>query len=294
MSKWIVRELGRDVPLHFTAFHPDYKMIDVPPHAGLDAAPRARHRAGRRHPLRLHRQRPRHRRRHDPLPRLRRSALIVRDWHEILDYRLTADGRCAACGTAIAGRFDAAPGSSAAGASRCARRHASRSQADGRPNAGTARAKRLIAGATRHFVRRRRCVARRTIAAGASIAALGAMRCAWYASRATFTGPHMTTIHFRSLRRAAAFVVELSFVAAAAPGRAARRRHAGPDASKASPSTGSPTGSPCCCSPTRRSRRPRSTSPTRSARRTRTTARPAWRTCSSTSCSRARRRAATS
>jgi len=29
-SKWIMRELGPDVPLHFTAFHPDYKMTDVP------------------------------------------------------------------------------------------------------------------------------------------------------------------------------------------------------------------------------------------------------------------------
>src|SRR4051812_13273543 len=31
MSAWIVRELGTDVPLHFTAFHPDYKMTDVAP-----------------------------------------------------------------------------------------------------------------------------------------------------------------------------------------------------------------------------------------------------------------------
>ncbi len=29
MSAWIVRELGTDVPLHFTAFHPDYKMTDL-------------------------------------------------------------------------------------------------------------------------------------------------------------------------------------------------------------------------------------------------------------------------
>ena len=29
MSRWIVRELGPDVPLHFTAFHPDYKMTDL-------------------------------------------------------------------------------------------------------------------------------------------------------------------------------------------------------------------------------------------------------------------------
>lgn len=31
MSQWIMRELGPDVPLHFSAFHPDWKMRDVPP-----------------------------------------------------------------------------------------------------------------------------------------------------------------------------------------------------------------------------------------------------------------------
>ena len=30
MSAWIMKELGPDVPLHFTAFHPDYKMNDLP------------------------------------------------------------------------------------------------------------------------------------------------------------------------------------------------------------------------------------------------------------------------
>src|SRR5690242_16163312 len=30
MSEWIMRELGPDVPLHFTAFHPDYKLTDIP------------------------------------------------------------------------------------------------------------------------------------------------------------------------------------------------------------------------------------------------------------------------
>ena len=34
------------------------------------------------------------------------SSLIVRDWHRILDYRLTDDGHCPDCGTTIAGRFE--------------------------------------------------------------------------------------------------------------------------------------------------------------------------------------------
>jgi pyruvate formate lyase activating enzyme len=39
MSAWIVRELGTDVPLHFTAFHPDYKMMDCARRAPLSRAP---------------------------------------------------------------------------------------------------------------------------------------------------------------------------------------------------------------------------------------------------------------
>ena len=31
MSEWVVRELGNDVPMHFSAFHPDYKMNHIPP-----------------------------------------------------------------------------------------------------------------------------------------------------------------------------------------------------------------------------------------------------------------------
>ena len=40
MCRWIVKELGTDVPLHFTAFHPDYKMDDLPatPRVDADAA----------------------------------------------------------------------------------------------------------------------------------------------------------------------------------------------------------------------------------------------------------------
>ena len=38
------KELGPDVPLHFSAFHPDCKMTDVPRHAAVHADARARHR----------------------------------------------------------------------------------------------------------------------------------------------------------------------------------------------------------------------------------------------------------
>ena len=31
LCRWILDHLGDDVPLHFTAFHPDFKMMDTPP-----------------------------------------------------------------------------------------------------------------------------------------------------------------------------------------------------------------------------------------------------------------------
>ncbi len=74
MCRWVVEELGTDVPLHFTAFHPDCKLDDLPATPASTLTPRPRHRAARRPAIRLHRQRARHERRHHLLPRLRRGA----------------------------------------------------------------------------------------------------------------------------------------------------------------------------------------------------------------------------
>jgi pyruvate formate lyase activating enzyme len=109
MSKWIVRELGRGVPLHFTAFHPDYKMTDVPP-TPPSTLRRARDVALAEGITYVYTGNV-----HDPDGGTTRcpgcaAAVIVRDWHEILSYRLTPEGFCAACGTAIAGRFEAFSG----------------------------------------------------------------------------------------------------------------------------------------------------------------------------------------
>jgi pyruvate formate lyase activating enzyme len=106
---WIYEALGPFVPLHFTAFHPDYKMTDLPPTPAstLTRARRIAHRAGLRHVYTGNV--------HDraggttSCPSCQ-SPLIVRDWYAILDYRLTPHGACPSCGAALAGRFDAAPG----------------------------------------------------------------------------------------------------------------------------------------------------------------------------------------
>ncbi|MEW5769903.1 MAG: AmmeMemoRadiSam system radical SAM enzyme [Pseudomonadota bacterium] len=104
LSEWIGKELGPDVPLHFSAFHPDWKMKDLPPTppATLTRARNIALAAGLHYVYTGNV--------HDPeggttyCPKCRKP-LIVRDWYEIPDYDLTDDGHCPHCGTAIAGRF---------------------------------------------------------------------------------------------------------------------------------------------------------------------------------------------
>jgi pyruvate formate lyase activating enzyme len=102
--KWIMRELGPDVPLHFTAFHPDYKMTDIAatPAATLRRARDIALAEGLRYVYTGNV--------HDAeggttyCPSCK-SALIVRDWYRIDDYRVTPGGKCPDCGNAIAGRY---------------------------------------------------------------------------------------------------------------------------------------------------------------------------------------------
>jgi len=101
---WILQALGPDVPVHFTAFHPDYKMDDLPPTppATLTRARKIAERIGLRYVYTGNV--------HDTAGGTTRcpgcgEGVIVRDWYRILDYRLTDDGRCKACGSAIAGRY---------------------------------------------------------------------------------------------------------------------------------------------------------------------------------------------
>ena len=106
MSQWIYRELGPDVPLHFTAFHPDFKMTELPPTpaATLTRARRAAIDEGLHYVYTGNV--------HDReggttyCPKCR-APLVVRDWHRIEAYRITPGGKCPDCATAIAGRFEA-------------------------------------------------------------------------------------------------------------------------------------------------------------------------------------------
>jgi pyruvate formate lyase activating enzyme len=104
MSEWIAREIGVDVPLHFSAFHPDYKMTGIPatPPAKLTEARRIAQSAGLQHVYTGNV--------HDTDGDTTYCAschtpLIVRDWYAIRDYRLTESGACPKCGTPLAGHF---------------------------------------------------------------------------------------------------------------------------------------------------------------------------------------------
>jgi pyruvate formate lyase activating enzyme len=110
LSRWVAERLGPDVPLHFTAFHPDWKMRDKPPTppATLTRARRIAMDNGLRYVYTGNV--------HDEaggstLCHRCGTVLIGRDWYRLTAWTLTEEGRCGACGAACAGVFDAQPGS---------------------------------------------------------------------------------------------------------------------------------------------------------------------------------------
>jgi len=110
MTRWIVGNLGPDIPHHFTAFHPDFKMFDRPttPTSTLRRARRIAVDNGERYVYTGNV--------HDPSGQSTfchqcGATLIERDWYRLGKGGLYGKGRCEICGTACAGVFDAEPGS---------------------------------------------------------------------------------------------------------------------------------------------------------------------------------------
>ncbi|MGI5246237.1 AmmeMemoRadiSam system radical SAM enzyme [Dactylosporangium sp. CA-139066] len=106
---WLLEHLGPDVPLHFSAFHPDFKMRDVPPTppATLSRARRIALDAGLRYVYTGNV--------HDPGGQTTTcpgcgAAAVVRDWYDLVSYKITDDGQCRACGHAIPGVFEGPAG----------------------------------------------------------------------------------------------------------------------------------------------------------------------------------------
>ena len=118
MTAWIVDRLGPGVPLHFTAFHPDWKMLDRPrtPAATLTRA-RARARAnGLRY---VYTGNVHDARGGTTVCHGCGRALIVRDWYVLEHYALGDDGRCPDCGTRAPGCSTVPRAIGAQGVGRC-------------------------------------------------------------------------------------------------------------------------------------------------------------------------------
>jgi pyruvate formate lyase activating enzyme len=109
MTRWIAERLGPGVPVHFTAFHPDWKLHDRPP-TPSHTLTRAREIAranGIRYAYTGNV--------HDGEGQSTYchgcgAVLIERDWYQLGAWRLDDRGRCAACGAPCAGVFDGVPG----------------------------------------------------------------------------------------------------------------------------------------------------------------------------------------
>ena len=109
LSDWVMTRLGPDVPLHFTAFHPDYKMLDTAPTPAhtLSMARDIARKAGLNfvYTGNVHDEAGQ-----STYCRGCGERVIGRDWYKITSWRLVGGGRCGICGTVIPGVFEAGPG----------------------------------------------------------------------------------------------------------------------------------------------------------------------------------------
>lgn len=108
LSDWLLEEIGPDVPVHFTAFHPDFKMTDLPrtPAETLSLARKRAKSMGLRHVYTGNV--------HDAAGQSTyctgcNELLIERNWYSLGEFNVV-DGACKWCGEAVPGRFEAEPG----------------------------------------------------------------------------------------------------------------------------------------------------------------------------------------
>jgi pyruvate formate lyase activating enzyme len=108
MTAWVVEHLGPDVPMHFSAFHPDWKMLDIQstPAPTLSRAREIAMSNGVHYAFTGNV--------HDPEGGSTWCSgcgelLIERDWYRLGRWNLDESHACRACGDVLPGRFDAEP-----------------------------------------------------------------------------------------------------------------------------------------------------------------------------------------
>lgn len=108
-SEWILNNLGDEVPLHFTAFHPDFKMLNKypTPHSTLKKARKKAMDVGLKFVYvgNVYDEESES----TYCPKCNKK-LIGRNWYVLSDYHLTSEGKCKYCGYQIPGTFDSTKG----------------------------------------------------------------------------------------------------------------------------------------------------------------------------------------
>jgi pyruvate formate lyase activating enzyme len=109
LTRWVAENLGPDVPLHFTAFHPDWKMRDKPrtPPATLTLARRIALANGLHY---VYTGNVHDRKGGSTYCPQCGTSVIERDWYELGRWQLTDTGACKNCGTQLPGVFAGRPG----------------------------------------------------------------------------------------------------------------------------------------------------------------------------------------
>lgn len=104
MVAWILENLGEQVPLHFTAFHPDFRMNNIlpTPPATLIRAREQALKAGLKY---VYTGNVNDVKRQSTYCPGCKKCLIERDWYELGGYHIN-DGRCDGCQTEIAGIYE--------------------------------------------------------------------------------------------------------------------------------------------------------------------------------------------
>ena len=109
LCTWFIENLGPDVPLHFSAFHPDYKMMNVPkpPAATLNRAREQALKVGIHH---VYTGNVYDASGHSTFCASCGCLLIERNWYSLGQWNLDLNGCCRCCGSCLAGYFDTTPG----------------------------------------------------------------------------------------------------------------------------------------------------------------------------------------
>lgn len=109
MTAWVVEHLGPETPIHFSAFHPDWKMLKHPP-TPPSTLTRAREIAQKNGLLYAYTGNVHDSRGGSTWCHHCGELLIERDWYELGKWHLDRHGRCQSCGSKCPGVFEEKPG----------------------------------------------------------------------------------------------------------------------------------------------------------------------------------------